>query len=744
MDGYDRHPDDDPDADDEMSAAKAKRGQLWRRVRRTCYVGAMMMVLIPLAAFCYGYFAWAVPDAEKLSQSLQPITVNYANGEELAVVNPKDSKGGSIRSVDEVSQEMVDATLAAEDATFYTNPGFDVMGIARSAFFMFTGSGVGGGSTITQQYIKLDQELLNDPAYVRKMKEIVIAFKITMERDKDDILASYMNTAYYGRGANGIRAAAEAYFGKDPKDLNAQESAVLAGMVQRPTENDPRGGNIEQAQSRFEYVAGQMEESGAVGEGESANMQLPETRERDAWREDQRQTPSENRIQQQVLKELEAKGLDEKMLARGGYTITTSIDPAAQQAADDAVQNVTNGQPEEIRTSLVATDPKTGQVLAYNGGKDVGGFDYADARQPPGSSFKPFVVAAGLQQGEGIGETYDGSPKQEIAGTPFDNAPGSECDPPEERCYVRNAMNESVNTAFVNMANQFGTDKVAEAAYGAGIPRDYGEGKDSLVSSNGRVDAGIALGMYPVRPIDMAGAYGSFLNEGMRTSPHMVTEIKHQDGTVSNPNGDVQPEPAFASSQSESADIAGDVVESMRQVAEESKLPLDNDRPVASKTGTHQWGSTDQNQNAWMVGATPQISTSVAMLAEPEGTSGPLKDADGSVVYGSGLPGEIWQQFMNNYLADKPVEELPEPGQIGQYQNKPPPAPKTTTSEPPPSETSKPSEPPQSETSKPSESETTSEESCGFFGCPEESSTEQEPGDPAGVLPPSRTQDGGN
>src|SRR5699024_6489129 len=180
------------------------------------------------------------------------------------------------------------------------------------------------------------------------------------------------------------------------------------------------------------------------------------------------------------------------------------------------------------------------------------------------------------------------------------------------------------------------------------------------------------------------------------------------------------PEPAFASSQSESSDIAGDVVESMRQVAEESKLPLDNGRPVAAKTGTHQWGSTDQNQNAWMVGATPQVSAAVAMLAEPEGTSGPIKDADGSIVYGSGLPGEIWQEFMNTYLADKPVEELPEPGKIGQFQNVPPPKPKTTTSEPPPSEeTSKPSEPPQSEeTSKPSETETSSEDSCGFFGCP--------------------------
>lgn len=616
-DGYDDyrdgdHADDDPDGDfgdpdDELMAKKARRRTMWRRIRRSCYVAAALMILVPTAVFAYGYFAWPVPNPEATAAKTdQTITLNYANGEVMTRYTPNDGKPRKmIRNLrEEVSEPMRNATLAAEDATFYDNPGFDIMGIARSAYFMVSGGGVGGGSTLTQQYIKLDQDLTSkESPYVRKVKEVVLALKMTRERPKDEILMAYLNTAYYGRGAYGIDSAANAYFGKSPKELNAAESAVLAGMVQRPTENDPRYDPV-QGQERWEYVIGQMVKNNFVSKAERANMTLPVTLPRDEWRSTRSMSPNQRHVLKQVLAELDKAGYNESTLSRGAFTINTTIDPAAQKAAEEAVAEATKGQRPELRPALVAVDPKTGGVKAYHGGNEAGGFDYADAMQEPGSSFKPFVVAAALEQGKGIGEVYDGSSPRTILGTPFANARGIKCDVPTS-CGVREAMTKSVNTVFVQMAADIGTPKVAEAAQQAGIPDKY-NGKPSLRSSNGGVDAGIALGMYPVRTIDMASAYGTFANKGTRVKPRFVQSISSSSGTIEL-HQDWKPEPAFSDDDDESKNIAANVTETLLNVAKEADLGLKGNRPVASKTvPTSTWTPRTTRRRGWS--ATPRRS----------------------------------------------------------------------------------------------------------------------------------------
>lgn len=740
---------DDPD--DEMSAAKARKKMIWRRIRRTCYIGAAAVFVLLTGTCIYGYFAWPVPNPDELAkETQQTITINYASGQEFSRITPKGGPKTMIRDLHaEVADPMIKATLAAEDASFYSNPGFDIKGILGAVANQFVG-GAGGGSTITQQYVKLALDK-DAPTYTRKIQEVVVAFKVTNQQSKDEILRAYLNTAYYGRGANGIHAASEAYFGKLPKDLTPSEAAVLGGMVQRPSQNDPRV-DKEQAQSRWDYVARRMLETKGVTKQQRDEMQLPMTRERDEWRGEGLTGPQYD-IRRKVLSELEQQGWDETKLSKGGYTITLNIDPKAQAAAEKAVDQVTGSQPKNLRTSLVAVEPKTGQVKAYyGGGKEIGGWDYADAPQPAGSSFKPFVVLAGLRDGLGIGEFYDGRAPQTIAGTEFNNSEGVACTVPDH-CGVREAMDKSVNTVFVNLAVRVGASKVAKTAHDAGIPTDY-NGTATLQNPDGGVDAGIALGMYPVKPIDMAAAYGTFVNEGKQVKPRFVSKIENNEGAV--PMGAPVNKPALASTESDAKNLAANLIESMLGVAEHSKIPLDSKRPVASKTGTHQLGASNQNQNAWMVGATPQISAAVGMLAEENGKVAPVKDSSGKAVYGGKLPGHVWQAFMNAYHEGMKVEQFPKPTKrIGQFDDVPPPAPSTAPPSQPAPTSSMP--PTSSESSNPSESSETrptktrtdeNGESCGgiFNPCPPGGGDGEMPGnggDGPNAVAPTRTRDGG-
>ncbi|WP_170121524.1 transglycosylase domain-containing protein [Saccharopolyspora spinosa] len=738
-DDFDDGPDDFADLDDDMSAARAKRSRLWRRIRRSCYVAAALAVVVPAVVFIYGYIFWDAPNEAKVMSMDRPIELQYSDGSSMGRMDVQGSRE-VLHSINDVSLAMQNATIAAEDSTFRTNPGFDFQGILRSAYYLVSGSGVGGGSTITQQFLKLDQDLKKDPTYIRKIKEVVLAFKITNEQSKDDILLAYMNTADYGRGANGISAAARAYYNKKPSELNAAEAAVLAGVVQSPYGGNDPGQNPEKGKKRWEYVVGQMEENGFLQPGERETMTLPKTLPRGEWKKNNRLSPEQDAIWEAIKRELEAQGLSESDLSRGGYTIKTTIDPDTQQKAEAAVKKVMASEPETLRTSLVAVDPNNGEIRAYYGSKNqIGDLDWASTPQEPGSSFKPFAVIAGLEKGKGIGEFYDGSGPQVIAGHEFNNSPGVKCEIPTH-CGVREAMTNSVNTVFVNMAADFGPKKVAEAAHQAGIPEST-----KLESPDGSVAAGIALGMYPVLPADMAASYSSFVNGGNKVPAHFVQQaVSPEQGVF--PLATAKPEPAFGDA-STSKDIAYNVSQSMLDVATHSKVPLAGNRPVVSKTGTHQWLNTTKNKNAWMIGAVPQISTAVAMQNDDGGPK-PLENANGQSFYGGGLPAKVWKEFMDSYLQGKKVMQFREGDKIGQFADIPPPPPPTSQA-PPTSQTSAPPTSKPSDTSEPDKPTTSKEKPnhCGWLdpNCNNTGGGGSDPGDgpPNNNMAPTPTRRSG-
>ncbi|MCE0765916.1 penicillin-binding protein [Pseudonocardia kujensis] len=610
-------------------------------MRRIVLWALAVLVVGPFLAFAIGWVAFKVPSSDDVANT-QVATFTFADGSPLATVRPNNINRTNV-TLDQVPQQVQHAVLSAEDRSFFSNPGFDVSGIGRAVWSQLTG-GIGGGSTITQQYIKVttgqDQFSL-----WRKYREIVLAAKISKEQTKQEILENYLNAIYLGRGAYGIQAASQAYFGKDVQQLDASEGAMLAGLIQSPSRWDPAK-NLDKSQERWNFVLDGEVQMGWMTPAERAQQQFPQWQQPSAA-EGGIPGDANGHIYNQVRAELEQNGISEAEINTEGLTVQTTIDPDKQKDAVDAANAVMKGQPKNLRTSLVSIDPKTGAVLAYFGGNDGVGLDYAQASKQPGSSFKPFVLAAALQQPDpiGLGTQYDGSSPQVLAGQKVSNSEGVSCG----RCSVKTAMTQSINTVFYKMALDVGPQKVADAAIKAGIPAA------PLANPTG----GIALGDKNVTTENMASAFATFAADGVARQPYLVAKVTTSDGRVIFDHG----AGSSAGTQAFSQQVARNVTESMTDVASSSRIGLRDGRPVAAKTGTVQSSVEGQNNDAWTVGYTPQIATAVWVGTDD---NSPIKNSAGRPIYGRMLPGSIWQQFMSDALRGTDVEPWSKFTPIGQ------------------------------------------------------------------------------
>jgi len=258
---------------------------------------------------------------------------------------------------------------------------------------------------------------------------------------------------------------------------------------------------------------------------------------------------------------------------------------------------------------------------------------------------------------------------------------------------LHDAMTQSVNTAFVRLAQDVGPQAIREAAIRAGIPEQINGKRAMTEPDSGAPGLGITLGQYPVHTIDMASAYATFAADGIRREPFFVREYTNAGGTVDYHHSD-KPYPAFDRVSAENnAKLARNVTATLTDVARSSQIPLAGGRPVAAKTGTHQRGDTGRNSAAWTVGYTPSISTAV-WVGDPANSA--IKNVNGSDIFGRGLPGAIWQRFMNAYLMGAPIETFPPFTLIGPAPppiETPPTAPPVHTREPHHSAPSAPFEP---------------------------------------------------
>jgi membrane peptidoglycan carboxypeptidase len=612
-----------------------KKVSPWRRVRRITYVVLGLLLLGPFIAFVIGWFVFPVPSSQDVALS-QVARFTFADGSDLATVR-QDNVNRVTVTLDKVPKHVRDAVLAAEDRSFYSNPGFDFMGIGRAVYNQLTG-GVGGGSTVTQQYIKVSTGE-DDVSLWRKYKEVVLAVKISREKTKDEILENYLNTIYFGRGAYGIQAAAKAYFDKNVEDLTVSEGAMIAGVIQSPSRWDPAK-NPERSQERWNFVLDGMVEQGWLDRGERAAQTFPQLPDIPEQAGDG--IPGDDRfhIYERALKELEAKGVTADVINTRGVTVTTTVQPPLQREAVDVVKKQEARQPDNLRYGLVSIDPKTGAILSYYGGTNGLGIDYAgEAFRQPGSSFKPFVLAAALEgnDGFGLGTELDGSGPRAFPGRSgvVRNVEGVSC----EQCGAEYAMTESINTWFYELGIKVGPDNVAEAAHQAGIPEDL------LPNPTG----GIALGDKEVHPVDMASAYATFAAEGIYREPYIVSRVEAADGEVLYEHAE------DTGRQVMSQQVARNVIEAMLGVAPKKGFDLPG-REVAAKTGTAQLeGSATDNRDAWFVGFTPGKATAVWVGSDK---SDPIRNAQNRPIFGSGLPGQIWHEFMKAATEDDPPEEF--------------------------------------------------------------------------------------
>jgi membrane peptidoglycan carboxypeptidase len=650
--------DEDYDAEDELSEEEERRlrkKKIWRRVRRISYVAAGLMILTPVVAFAIAYQVVDVPNpADVQAKQDKVVTLKYSDGSDMAKISPQGANRELLKPED-IPDQVKHAVFAAEDASFETNPGFDSKAIARAVWIQVTG-GESGGSGLTQQYVKKATED-EAPTLSRKFTEVVKAYKMNNQQSKDDILTAYLNTIYQGRSAFGFKAAAQMYYKKDIKDLSESEAALIAGLIQNPGRSE----DAEYAKGRWKFVMGQMLDKGWINKDYYDTQQYPTP----LLLAETQQNALEGvraHIQSKVEEEMEREDIDwprDKAL-KAGIVVHTTIDPKFQLAAEEAVNEVMEGQPEQLKTSMSGIDPATGAVLAYWAGDDDGGYgiDYQTGTlQEPGSSFKPFDLVAALKMGKGLADTYDGSSPRKFDGREVHNSgDDNRCG---KQCTIREAMRLSVNTVFYDMVlNDTTTEAVADAAHAAGIP-EKALGRDLLVGEEGAApDANISIGggKTLVRPFDMTSSYATFAARGTYNEPFFITKIEDPNGKLLYQHA-AKPKPAFSNDPAESEQIADNVTEALKVIPKSSSIECANNRDCAGKTGTHELPeSTIESSKAWMVGYAPNLAAGV-WVGTQEGTVA-LRDKNGKIVFGSGLPGKIWQTFMNKALDNLPAEKF--------------------------------------------------------------------------------------
>lgn len=611
----------------------------------------LVIILLPLAAFGIDY---ARVDVPKPSEVRSPqIATFYASDSttQLARIVPPEGNREQV-GLDQVPAHVQNAVLAAEDREFWTNKGFSLTGFGRAVLGQLTGNtDAGGGSTITQQYVK-NTVVGNKHSFARKWDELVVSVKMTNEWDKKQILGAYLNTVYFGRNAYGIQSAAKAYFNKPVDQLTVEEGSVLAAAIQRPSELDPWV-NKDASVQRWNYVMDGLESMGSINQQQRATMQYPMVRDPAEYQSFTQADGTNGLIKSQVMNELASLGISDQDVSTRGLQVTTTIDPKVQEATLDAVHSNLDGLQKDARAAAVTVEPATGAVRGYFGGDEPTGLDYANSGLQTGSTFKIFGMAAALQQGIPTSANYSSAPVQLDGGITINNDSGETCG----TCSLANALKNSFNTSFIRLQQDLDNkaQDTADMAHALGVERSIPGIKQTLSENGNTPFDGIILGQYQTRPLDMATAMATVANSGVWNRPHFVQKVTTADGTVV-----YDANPAQTAERRVSSQVTDNLLDAMKPIASFSKgHGLAGGRVSAAKTGTAQLGDTGQNKDAWMIGATPQLSTSV-WVGTADGTDA-IQGPSGGLMYGSDTPAQIWKEILDASLEGEEYKEFPKP-----------------------------------------------------------------------------------
>ncbi|AXG78053.1 transglycosylase domain-containing protein [Streptomyces paludis] len=641
-------------------AERKRRRTGWRRLVPTWRMTAgtfLGCALLLVCGFVVGYKYVDIPAANAAATAQSNVFL-YTDGTQIArdgEINRENVK------LSQVPRSVQRAVLAAEDRGFYGEPAVDPQGMVRAAWNTATGKGTQGGSTITQQYVK-NYYLGQEQTVIRKTKEFFIAIKLNREASKGQILQGYLNTSYFGRNAYGIQAAAQAYYGKDVEKLSTAEGAYLASLLNAPSEFDVvvHPENRPAAVARWKYVLDGMVKEHWLSERDRDAMAFPQPG--NLRPSSSGLTGQRGYIVQAVKDYLTSnKIIDENTLATGGYRITTTLDRKKQNAFVRAVKDKVTSQlsadrtaDRNVRVGGASIDPATGQVVAMYGGIDYTKQYVNNATRRDyqvGSTFKPFVLAAALQNGSETqdGRTispstvYDGTNQRMVQGPsgPTGYAPSNEDDVNYGPITVRVATDKSVNAVYAQMAQDVGPETVKDTAIALGIPKNT---PDLTATPS------IALGPATASVLDMAEAYATLANHGAHGTYSLVRDISR--------NGTELALPAHDSKQAISREAADTTTSVLRGVVDggTGTAAQSAGRPAAGKTGT-----AEKDKAAWFAGYTPNLATVVAVMgADPKtAEQTPLYGALGlGRINGGGAPAQIWGQYTAAALQGTAVKDF--------------------------------------------------------------------------------------
>jgi len=540
--------------------------------------------------------------------------------------------------IDEVPLLTQRAVLAAEDRQFYEHDGFSIRGIARALYTNLTGaSGAGGGSTITQQYAK-NAYLTQERSLTRKYKELILSIKLETIVNKDKILSDYLNTIYFGRGAYGIETAANQYFGKSVGDLDLAESAVIAAIVQAPNALSPEE-NLDGLTSRWNYVLDGMLTQGWISQEERDSVKFPKI---DEYKPVNTFGGPKGYLIEQVRQVMYENGITDDQINLAGLRVVTTFNQVAQDAMIAAVEaEAPTENIEGLRIGVASVRPETGEVVAMYGGSDYLENQFNNATQmigQAGSTFKPFALAAGLENGVTLATTFSGKNKTKVNDYVVVNYGDKSYG---KKITLLKATESSVNSAYVQLADSVGLDVVFNAAQRAGIPADAVGMEPNLA---------FTLGTTSPHVVDIAAAYATFASRGLQANPAYIKSITAESGEIVYK---FSPKPV----QAFSTDIADTVNYALQKVvtAGTGKAAQDLGRPVAGKTGT-----TNDNKSALFAGYTPELATAVMFVKDgPDGQPMTLAGTGGmEKVTGGSYPARIFTAYMKLALMDYPVTEF--------------------------------------------------------------------------------------
>ena len=543
--------------------------------------------------------------------------------------------------LDDLPDYVKNATIAIEDKNFYKHGGFSVWAMFRTMITNVIYHRSAGGSTLTQQFIK-NAVLSNEKTIVRKLKELILAYKLEKRFSKDEILQMYLNEIPYGSNAYGIEAASQKYFGKNSRDLSIAEAALLAALPQSPSRYSPYGANKDLLLGRKDYILEVMAEQGYISE-----------EERDIAKQEELVFKGrDNNITAphfvMYIKGILSEKYGEKMIEQGGLKIYTTLDLYKQKIAEEIITEKTENYPEKYKAenaALVAIDPKTGEILAMVGSRDYfndeidGQVNVTIRPRQPGSSMKPIVYAALFEKGYtpntilyDVKTNFSTNPNEPYSPNNYD---GQERGP----VTIRQALAGSLNIPAVKAIYLADINTVLDLTDNLGYTTLYPRNRFGL---------SLVLGGGEVKMIEHVNAYSAFARDGKVNSIISILKVEDKDGHILEEAKPQEKKVLDSQVARMINSILSDNAARSYVFGEKNSLTLGG-RPVAAKTGT-----TNNFRDAWTIGYTPSLVTGVWVgNSDNKEMSG---KADGSVI-----AAPIWQEFMKRVLGDTPFESFKEP-----------------------------------------------------------------------------------